>query len=146
MCLHSDRRTTWVTRIGLESSPGRIKVTEPNGRVASLHGYSSQVRQAPSGLYCEAIYPATQCSIQGLTNGQAYTVQVSAINGAGGSTPVVDPTPITPRPTPPPPNPIPVLEEAGLITLATLMVMLGGWSQRRRHASKGHGKIKNQGK
>jgi hypothetical protein len=116
------------------------------GGQPAVYRAEALINGAPSGLYCEAIYPATQCSIQGLTNGQAYTVQVSAINGAGGSTPVVDPTPVTPRPTPPPPNPIPVLEEAGLITLATLMVMLGGWSQRRRHAHRGPAKIKNQGK
>jgi hypothetical protein len=48
ICLHSDRRTPWGHPYRSGVLPGRIKVTEPNGRVASLHGYFSQVGQAPS--------------------------------------------------------------------------------------------------
>ena len=34
---------------------------------------------------CQAVAPATNCQISGLTNGSAYTVQVVAVNGPDGS-------------------------------------------------------------
>ena len=85
----------------------------------------------PTGLFCEVDHPATQCVIRGLNNGQSYTFRVVAINADGTSPAVVTTTPVVPRP-PPPPAPIPVLDEAGLIALASLIGALGAWQQRRR--------------
>ena len=36
------------------------------------------------------------------------------------------------QPVTPPPNPIPVMDEVGLLTLVSLMALLGVWEQRRR--------------
>ena len=109
-----------------------VSWTAPNGGgQPALYRVEALINGTSSGHYCEASYPATQCTVQGLTNGQAYTFQVTASNGAGVSAPLVSPTPIVPQPVTPP-NPIPVMDEVGLLTLVSLMALLGVWEQRRR--------------
>jgi hypothetical protein len=81
---------------------GSVFWTAPTtGGQPAVYRAEALINGVPTGLYCQGIYPATQCTIQGLTNGQAYTVRVSAINGAGSSAPVVGPTPLVPQPPQP---------------------------------------------
>jgi hypothetical protein len=91
------------------------------------------INGTPTGQTCEATWPATGCTVTGLTNGTAYTFTVSAENGAGNGQAAAVITPVTPRPNPaPPPNPIPTLGPVGLVGLSSLLAGIGGWRQRRK--------------
>ena len=91
------------------------------------------INGVPIGQTCEATWPATSCTVQGLTNGTAYTFTVTAENGAGNGAAAAVITPVTPRPNPvPPPNPIPTLGPVGLVGLSSLLAGVAGWRQRRR--------------
>jgi len=106
-----------------------------SGGQPAVYRVEALINGAPSGQYCEVNYPSTQCTVQGLINGQSYTFKVTAINGAGVSAPVVEPMQVVPQPlSPPPPKPIPVMDEAGLFILASLIGLLAVLQQypRRR--------------
>jgi hypothetical protein len=91
------------------------------------------INGTPTGQTCEATWPATGCTVTGLTNGTAYTFTVSAENGAGNGQAAAVITPVTPRPNPvPPPNPIPTLGPVGLVGLSSLLPLVAGWRQRRK--------------
>ena len=91
------------------------------------------INGTPTGQTCEATWPATGCTVTGLTNGTAYTFTVTAENGAGNGAAAAVITPVTPRPNPvPPPNPIPTLGPVGLVGLSSLLAGVAGWRQRRR--------------
>jgi hypothetical protein len=113
-----------------------VSWTAPSsGGQPALYRVDALINGTSSGHYCEASYPATQCLVQGLSNGQPYTFQVTAINGVGVSAPLVAPTAVVPQPSSPPPNPIPVMNELGLLALTSLMAILGGWHNRRRRCA-----------
>ena len=91
------------------------------------------INGVPTGQTCEATWPATTCTVQGLINGTAYTFTVTAENGAGNGAAAAVITPVTPRPNPvPPPNPIPTMGPVGLVGLSSLLAGVAGWRQRRR--------------
>jgi hypothetical protein len=114
-----------------------VSWTAPSsGGQPALYRVDALINGTSSGHYCEASYPATQCMVQGLSNGQAYTFRVTAINGVGVSAPLVTPTAVVPQPSSPPPNPIPVMDELGLLAFTSLMAILGGWHNRRRRCAK----------
>jgi hypothetical protein len=113
-----------------------VSWTAPSsGGQPALYRVDALINGTSSGHYCEASYPATQCLVQGLSNGQPYTFQVTAINGVGVSAPLVAPTAVVPQPSSPPPNPIPVMNELGRLALTSLMAILGGWHNRRRRCA-----------
>ena len=77
--------------------------------------------------FCEVTPPTRRCTVPGLTNGTAYTFEVTARN-AGGVSPAATTAPVTPAA----PLAIPTLSEWGMILLASLMAMFGLRSARRR--------------
>lgn len=56
-----------------------------------------QVTASPGGKTCLVAAPATTCTIEGLTNGTAYTFTVRALNGAGWSPDSAPSAPVTPK-------------------------------------------------
>ena len=84
---------------------------------------------ANTGESCQAVYPQTSCTINGLTNGVPYTFTVVASNTGGNSAASATTTPITPAP--PPPNPIPTLGEWAKIIMILMMIVSVGWQTRR---------------
>jgi hypothetical protein len=85
---------------------------------------------ANTGESCQAVYPQTSCTINGLTNGVPYTFTVVASNTGGNSAASATTTPITPAP-PPAPNPIPTLGEWAKIVMMLMMIGAAGWQTRR---------------
>jgi len=57
---------------------------------------------SPGGRMCLSTAPTTSCTIDGLTNGTAYTFTVQALNGAGWSPTSASTAPVTPASTPTP--------------------------------------------
>lgn len=55
---------------------------------------------SPGGRMCLSTAPTTSCTIDGLTNGTAYTVTVQALNGAGWSPNSASTAPVTPAAPP----------------------------------------------
>jgi hypothetical protein len=84
---------------------------------------------ANTGESCQAVYPQTSCTINGLTNGVPYTFTVVASNTGGNSAASATTTPITPAP--PPPNPIPTLGEWTRLVMMLMMIAAVGWQTRR---------------
>jgi hypothetical protein len=84
---------------------------------------------ANTGESCQAVYPQTSCTINGLTNGVPYTFTVVASNTGGNSAASATTTPITPAP--PPPNPIPTLGEWTRLVMMLMMIGAVGWQTRR---------------
>jgi hypothetical protein len=89
---------------------------------------------ANTGESCQAVYPQTNCTINGLTNGVMYTFTVVASNTGGNSAASATTTPITPTPTPSP-APIPTLSEWAKIMMMFLMIAtvgFYGWRMKQR--------------
>ena len=58
-----------------------------------------EVRASPGGATCLVPAPTTSCTIDGLTNGTAYTFEVRALNGAGWGSWSAASAPVTPKPS-----------------------------------------------
>ena len=61
-----------------------------------------RVTSSPGGKVCLVTAPTTSCTIDGLTNGTAYTFTVQALNGAGWSPNSAATAPVTPAAPPTP--------------------------------------------
>jgi len=61
-----------------------------------------RVTSSPGGRTCLAASPSTSCGVSGLTNGTSYTMTVSALTGAGWSSPSEPSNAVTPEAAPRP--------------------------------------------
>lgn len=93
------------------ATPGDSSITvswQPPTDPGSFAVTSYQARVQPGGQTCLVSTPTLTCTISGLTNGTAYTVEVKALNGAGWGPWSDSAGPVTPTPNPKPPTPSPV--------------------------------------
>ena len=93
----------------LRSTPGNEQVTLRWTAPASDGGAPItryEYEQNSSGTWTSTGGTTTSYTVRGLTNGQAYTFKVRAVNSIGEST-ATDPQSATPRAAPPPPDPEP---------------------------------------
>ena len=59
-------------------------------------GQTFTVTSSPDGKTCSVEYPATSCTVEGLTNGTAYTFAVTTTTSGGTSDASADSAPVTP--------------------------------------------------